>query len=147
MAAAAADAPSALPAAFRAVATGFAVGCVLGGGAHVAGNGARALRNSLLGAARVGAVLAGYTALREGARAGGVGDALASAGAGAVAVAAPTLASPARVALLRANFANATKGRAGAMPLYLVAASSMLSGALLLGGVDLLVLKPLGARW
>jgi len=126
--------------------------------AHVAAEAARA-------AARIGAVAAGYTLVRTLLQRVQRSDALACAGAGAAAVAVPTLADPNRVRLLREVFGEALAGagpggagsaaltsaaRAAAaarVPLHLVGASAALSGALVLGGADVLLFRGLGLRW
>jgi len=125
--------------------------------AHVAGEAARA-------AARLGAVAAGYTLVRAALQRAQRSDALACAGAGAAAVAVPTLLDERRVRLLRGIFGEALAGagagggaagvsaaaRAAAaarVPLHLVGAASALSGALVLGGADILLFRGLGLRW
>jgi hypothetical protein len=157
--------------------TGAAVGCALGGGFHIVAGGALLLsgrRTSLTpalvasqsvgAAARLAAVFASYTALRGLLRGTlySLGaprvDAVASAVAGGAVVSAATLMSPARRALLETSFARAVESAQGAtarggapgraaLPAHILAAAAAVSGALTLGGADLLILKPLGLRW
>jgi hypothetical protein len=157
------------------ISKGAAVGCALGGGFHIIAGGALLLsgrRTSLtpalvagqsVGAAgRLAAVFAAYTAARGLLRGAlyAVGaprvDAIASATAGGAVVTAATLMSPARRALLEASFARAVEGARGGgraaagralLPTHILAAAAAVSGALTLGGADLLILKPLGLRW
>lgn len=154
---------------------GAAVGCVLGGGFHIIAGGALLLsgrRTSLTpalvatqsvgAAARLAAVFASYTALRGLLRGTLYSldmprvDAISSAMAGGAVVSAATLMSPARRALLETSFARAVESAQGssrvaagraALPTHILAAAAAVSGALTLGGADLLILKPLGLRW
>lgn len=133
----------------------------MGGAFHIVGGGiVRARGRSTLqvhhiakeaafATGRVGAVFAGYTALRAGAQAATGSDALACMGAGAAVVATATAANPARVTLLQASLAAAMRqprSAAGAVPMHLVLAAAAASGAFTLGGVDL-VLHHAGLAW
>ena len=111
--------------------------------------------------ARLSAVVAGYTAVRCLLQNIQRSDALACAGAGACAVAVPTLADERRVKFMKEIFSNALSSASGGggvkgfsrsgppppVPLHLIAVSAAFSGAIILGGTDVLLWRVLGVRW
>ena len=112
--------------------------------------------------ARLSAVVAGYTAVRCLLQNIQRNDALACAGAGACAVAVPTLADERRVKFMKEIFSNALSSASGGggggkgfsrsgppppVPLHLIAVSAAFSGAIILGGTDVLLWRVLGVRW
>ena len=106
---------------------------------------------------RLAAVVAGYTAIRCFLQNIQKSDAFACAGAGACAVAVPTLADERRVKFMKEIFSNALSSGGGKgfsrgappppVPLHLVAVSAAFSGALILGGTDVILWRTLGLRW
>ena len=109
-------------------------------------------------ASRLGLVVGGYTAIRCLLQNIQQSDALACAGAGACAVAIPTLADERRVKLMKEIFSNALSSAGGKggisksgqippVPLHIIAVSAAFSGALVLGGTDMFLWRTLNIRW
>jgi hypothetical protein len=98
-------------------------------------------------------VVGSYTAVRCALLGLTCSDAISCGVAGGLAVAVPTALDPARVAFLQSYYAavlgSAVKGAAApkAVPAHFVIATSAFSGALLIGGTDMLAHRLLGVRW
>ena len=136
---------------------GACIGAFLGGGYHVflgalRGNQVTDKRpppalSGGLAALRLSALLGGYTFLRGSIRSVVGSDALACIGAGGTAVAAATLADPARRAKLSQYFSKVLSQGRRAPPLHLLVVSSFASGAITVGGADLALRHGLGVVW
>ena len=101
--------------------------------------GAAALRLSL--------VFGGYSFIRGGIKSLVNSDALACMGAGGTAVALPILLDPSRRATLGQYFSKTLSLGKAPPPFHLLVVSSFASGAFIVGGIDLALIKGLGVRW
>lgn len=104
---------------------------------------------------RLSSVIGGYTAVRCGLLSITRSDAISCGIAGACAVAIPTLMDPYRIQFLQTYYTNSLKTATSTttgkplppLPKHFVIATSAFSGAVIFGGLDMLLHRLLGLRW
>lgn len=143
------------------IARGAFIGSLVGGGFHIAGGaivrrqGRTTLQSKHIAAeatkaaVRVGAVVGLYTTVRCSLLHWTRSDAISCGAAGAIAVALPTATSPERMAFLQQYYASAMSAalKGAPVPRHLILASAGFSGAIIIGGTDMLLSRLFGLRW